>query len=94
MRLLADRLGIEVPDRSFSRLVAAAGFAGMRARSADLVPDEQVGLFIDARGFFRAGTSGGWRTVFGATDLERYRERLDSMAGPELVRWLHREPVS
>src|SRR5215213_8384096 len=47
MRLLAERLGIEVPADRWSALVAAARFDAMRQRAAFLAPD-RLGVLKDA----------------------------------------------
>ena len=69
MRRLADRLGIDVAEPTWPELVEAATFDRMRQRSADLVPDERLGIMKDTGRFFRRGTSGGWRDVL--TDDDR-----------------------
>jgi aryl sulfotransferase len=52
MRRLATRLGIDVEDQVWPDLVEAATFDRMRQRSADLVPDEQLGILKDTTRFF------------------------------------------
>lgn len=89
MRRIAGRLGIPVSERTWPALVAAATFDRMRERSAQLVPDERLGIFTDPRGFFREGSSEGWREQLTDGDAAAYRRRLGSLASPELVHWLH-----
>ena len=90
MRRLADHLAIDVPDRLWPELVAAAGFDRMRTRSADRVPDEGLAIMRSTDRFFRSGASGGWRDVLTADDLAAYEARVAELAAPELARWLHR----
>ncbi len=89
MRRLADRLAIDVPEPWWPDLVAAAAFDRMRARSADRVPDEGLGIMRSTDRFFRSGTSGGWRRVLTADDLATYDARISELAAPELAHWLH-----
>lgn len=89
MRRLAEHLAIDVPERSWPELVAAAGFDRMRAHSADRVPDEGLGIMRSTNRFFRSGTSGGWRDVLTSDDLAAYEARLAELAAPELGHWLH-----
>jgi len=89
MRRLADRLDIVVPDQVWPALITAAGFDQMRAHSADLVPDERLGIMADTRSFFRGGTSGEWRRVFTDEDRADYDARVAELAAPDLADWLH-----
>jgi len=89
MRRLADRLGIDVAEPTWPELVEAATFDRMRQRSADLVPDERLGIMKDTGRFFRRGTSGGWRDVLTDDDLARYDARVAALAPPGLAGWLH-----
>jgi aryl sulfotransferase len=89
MRRLADRLAIVVPEEAWSRLVHAARFEQMRARARRVVPDPEAVLKDQAR-FFRRGSSGEGREVLSRHEVARYRDRVQHMGPPELVRWLHR----
>jgi len=89
MRRLAGGLGIDVPERVWAELVAAAGFEQMRTRSAELVPDEGLGIMRSTDRFFRTGTSGGWRDVLSDDDRARYDARVSALAAPDLADWLH-----
>lgn len=89
MRTIADRLGVEVPEAAWPALVDAATFESMRARSDELVPDA-VGVLVDRSRFFRSGTSGGGRAVLSAAELRDYEQRVEGLAPPEVVAWLHR----
>jgi aryl sulfotransferase len=87
MRRLAARLGIEVPERKWPELVRAASFDEMKNRADELAPEP--GIWIDNNQFFRRGTSGQWRELLDADDLRRYRDRVQELADPELVDWVH-----
>ncbi|MFC5754118.1 sulfotransferase domain-containing protein [Actinomadura rugatobispora] len=89
MRRLAGRLGISVPDRTWPALVEAATFKHMRARADLLVPKAAKAL-TDNRAFFRKGTSGSGRALLAGEELAHYRERVETMASPDLLSWLHR----
>jgi aryl sulfotransferase len=86
MRRIATRLGLPPPSRP--ELVAAASFAGMRARSQRLAPDP-AGILRDSDAFFRRGTSGAGRELLTPAEHRHYRERVAAMAPPDLVAWLH-----
>jgi hypothetical protein len=89
MRRLAERLGVVVTEQRWPGLVAAATFDRMRARSADLVPDERLGLLTDTRRFFHSGSSGQWRELLTSEDLDHYDRRVTSLVPADLVPWLH-----
>jgi hypothetical protein len=89
MRRLAGRLSVEVPADRWPALVAAASFASMRAR-ADRVTPNALGVLKDNRAFFRSGRSGTGRAVLTAGELARYEARVDDLAAPDVVAWLHR----
>lgn len=91
MRLLADRLGIEVPEERWAELVPAATFDQMRQRSDELAPG--LGIWHDNQRFFHRGTSGQWRSLLGADDLGRYQARVAEWADPELSAWAHHGPI-
>lgn len=79
---------MEVPDDRWPELVAAARFDAMRRRAAFLAPD-RLGVIKDPHRFFRAGRSGAGEDVLDSAELNRYKQRVSSLAPPEVVRWLH-----
>ena len=89
MRSLADRLGIDVPERTWPALVDAATFNRMRQRADDLVPDERQPIFKARARFFRSGTSGQWREFLTDDDVAHYHQRIAELTSPELAHWLH-----
>jgi hypothetical protein len=89
MRALAERIGEPVPEPAWPELVTAAGFASMQDRAADLVPDRS-GVIQDARAFFRTGRSGAHEGLLTRDELARYHARAATLAGPDLLTWLHR----
>jgi len=89
MRRIAGRLGVEVSEAAWPALVEAATFESMRARSDELVPDA-LGVLKDRSRFFRSGTSGGGRAVLTPEELGDYEQRVEGLAPPEVVAWLHR----
>jgi aryl sulfotransferase len=90
MRHLADQLGFEVPDPELPELVEAARFEQMQARADQLAPDP-AGVLRDRARFFRRGRSGAGAEVLAPHELERYRTRVQQLAPPGLLTWLHRE---
>jgi hypothetical protein len=90
MRRLAGRLGIPVDEARMQTLVRAAGFEAMRSDPERSVPDT-LGVFQNNAAFFRRGGSGEGPAVAGDEGTARYRARLQGLAPPELLAWLHRE---
>ena len=90
MRMLAGRLGIEVPEASWPELVEAATFDRMRERVADIVPETTKDLWHDNDRFFHKGTSGQWRDVIDADGVRRYAARMAQLGLPDgLSDWVH-----
>ena len=50
-------------------------------------------MWIDRKQFFRRGTSGQWCELLDADDLRRYQDRVQELADPEPVDWVHREKI-
>ena len=88
MRRLAGRLGIEVPEQTWPMLVAAASFENMRSHADDLAP-APPGILKDRVAFFRDGSSGGSAAVLGKDALARYQAKVETLASPAVLAWLH-----
>lgn len=91
MRRIAARLDIAVPDRLWPELVHAASFDAMQSR-ADAVAPDPAGILKDRARFFRRGSSGAGREILTEAELDHYHERAASLAPPDLLTWLHRDP--
>jgi aryl sulfotransferase len=89
MRGLSDRLGIPVDEQRWPTLVQAATLDAMRARADQLVPNVTEKIWHDNHEFFHRGSSGQWRDLLDPADLIRYRRRVDELATPDLVAWVH-----
>jgi hypothetical protein len=89
MRGLAGRLGIDVAERAWPALTAAATFEGMRNRT-DMHPPPPAGIVPDPAFFFRRGTSGAGREILSEQELATYYARAAHLAPPGLDEWLHR----
>jgi hypothetical protein len=89
LRRLAAILGVDVPEDRWDALVTAATFDAMKAKADVLAPDTTHKIWQDNALFFHSGGSGRWREVISDDDLPRYRARLDAIASPELIEWLH-----
>lgn len=89
MRRIAAWLEIDVPSRSWPSLSDAASFEAMRARPAATVPD-RLGVLRDPAAFFRTGSSGDGLRACSADQRRRYRERMASLASPQVQTWLDR----
>jgi hypothetical protein len=93
MRRLAARLGIAVPEQAWPGLVEAATFDRMRARAADLVPEQDLGLWQETDRFFHRGTSEQWRRILTDADLPRYVSQVCECAPDDLIEWVHNPPL-
>jgi aryl sulfotransferase len=91
MRIIAERLGIDVPEPAWPALVQAATFQAMRYNADRLVPTS--GILKSNAAFFRRGTSGAGREVLSDAEVAVYHARAAQLAEPDLLAWLEwREP--
>ena len=90
MRLLADRLGLRVPNDLWPSLVSAAGLPAMRERAGRIAPDP-VGVLKDSAAFFRRGAPGAAREVLSQEQFARYQARATQLAPADLLTWLHQD---
>lgn len=88
MRRIAHFLAIDVPEAEWPALVAAAGFANMKANAAQLAPQVTDDVWHDPGQFFHKGESGQWQELLDADDLVLYRRVMDERLEPELAHWL------
>ncbi len=88
MRRLATRLGVEVPEEKWPCLVEEARFETMRTRALAAAPDP-ADILKDRSRFFRRGTSGAGREALSPQELAHYQRRVESMAEPAVLAWLH-----
>lgn len=93
MRRLARRLRIDVDEQRLPDLVAAAGFAAMRERADEVVPDASQRLWKSNRAFFHHGSSGQWQELLDPSARRRYAERVAQLAPADLVEWVHENPI-
>ena len=88
-RRLTDLLGIDLSDARLEELAAAAGFAQMRERADQLVPDVAHQIWVSNSDFFHRGTSGQWREWLDADTLRDYDDRIARLVPADLARWAH-----
>jgi len=88
---VAEALGSGLTGDQLAELAPAASFAAMKADAANLAPNTK-GVFAEPDKFFRSGTSGGWETLLDDAAVGRYWERCRTLASPELIDWVHRDP--
>lgn len=93
MRQMATRLGIDVDEHRWPRLVQAATFESMRRNADRTVPGGGREHWIDHVAFFNRGVSGQWRDLLDDADLVRYALRVRALAPDDLVEWVHRDPI-
>ncbi len=89
MRRLATRLAITVSEEHWPALVEAATFESMRAHADVIAPDTTHAIWTDNKRFFNRGRSGQWHDILDDAALERYEQRVATLATPEVVRWAH-----
>jgi hypothetical protein len=88
MRLLAERLGIQVPEALWPDLVKAATFEQMRAAADRIEPF--AGMLNDSEAFFRRGVSGSGAELLTEAELADYHARVARVLEPDVLAWLHR----
>jgi aryl sulfotransferase len=86
MERLARVLEIDLSAERVRELAGAAGFAAMKERSRDLVPNPAI--WRDADAFFHQGGSGQWRAVLTDDDVACYEARVRALAPPDLAAWV------
>ena len=91
MRMLADRLGIQVPETTWPELVEAATFDSMRQHADVTAPDTTHAIWHDNKQFFNKGLSGQWRDLLNADDVDRYFRRVAELAPEDLAAWVHND---
>ena len=91
MRMLAGRLGIQVPESTWPELVEAATFDSMRQHADVTAPDTAHAIWRDNKQFFNKGLSGQWRDLLSADDVDRYFRRVAELAPEDLTAWVHRD---
>ncbi|HXK24246.1 MAG TPA: sulfotransferase domain-containing protein [Myxococcota bacterium] len=86
MRRIAAFLELDVPESRWPAVVERCTFDAMRAR-----PDE-IGTFAvfegGAKSFLFKGTSGRWRDVLDAAELEAYEKRVAQVLPADAAAWL------
>ena len=92
MRQMAARLGIDVGEHRWPRLVQAATFESMRSRAGTTVPGGGPEHWIDPPRSSAAAraASGATSSTTPASPGTRARAAL---ASGNLVEWVHREPI-
>jgi aryl sulfotransferase len=88
MRRIAGFLEIDLEERLWPRLVAAASFESMKSKASELMPT--AGQIWQGGGdtFLHKGTNGRWRDVFDSEDLALYDAKIKEELSPELARWV------
>jgi len=90
MRRIAAYLGIEISETLWPELIAAAGFAAMKAQGDLLLPIAQQIWDRGASRFFNCGTNNRWREIFTPGDLARYEQLVAQRFTPDQARWTAR----
>lgn len=88
MSRIADFLGISVAEPEWSRMVAAADFAAMKAAGDTLMPYAANVWDQGAQRFLNKGTNGRWQGVVAADDLALYDTLVKKHFSPALAAWL------
>ena len=82
---LAGVLGVAPPT---GELVEAAGFAAMKGRADQLVPNSDTPMWRSNDRFFDQGRLGAWRAILDEDGLRRYHGVLAGLAPPDLAAYL------
>ena len=88
MRRLAALLDIEVPEKKWADLVAAASFDSMKKNADNIAPDTDHQAWKSNAGFFNRGANEQWREELTPESLELYAQIRDRRAPGELGVWL------
>lgn len=86
---LARALGFSLTHDRARELAAEAGLERMRDRADDIVPSASLGLWHDNSRFIRTGGQGEWRAWMTPEEEQQYWQRIGSLVGPDLSRWVH-----
>jgi hypothetical protein len=65
----------------------------MQKRADEIAPNVTEALWHENARFFNKGSSGQWKGCLEEQDLRHYRARVVELANPNLVAWLHQEPL-
>ena len=79
--------GIEVAEKGWPELVAAAGFESMKKNADRTAPDTDLKMWKDNSRFFNMGTSGQWRGVLSGESLALLEE-VKARYPADYIGWL------
>jgi hypothetical protein len=86
---LARALEIEADAEMLARVVAATGFAEMKARASDYAPGGGTGFWEEDAAFFDSGGTGKWAGVLSDAQVQAYRVRMAELVpAAARRRWL------
>ena len=88
IRRIARFLEIDIPERLWPEIIAAASFEAMKEQGAELMPNVHNLFDLGASRFLHKGTNGRWHGVFSVDDLARYEAQVKAHFAPDLARWL------
>ena len=90
MMRLAEFLRINIEPSLWPALIEAAGFEAMRRDARHTAPNAHKGLWLDSQGFFHRGSSGQWRGVLTAENLQLYERVKNERVDAALAQWLEK----
>ena len=88
VRRMACFLEVEASDARIEEIAAATTFARVKAAADQQASDGPQMLRDGLRSFFHAGTTGRWREVLTAEDLELYEQAKRRVLTPACAAWL------
>ena len=87
MRRLAECLGLDPPT---DELVQAAGFAAMKERADELVPNSDTPFWRSNSAFFDRARAGAWKELLDEGGQRRFDDALAELAPPDLASFILR----
>jgi len=88
MRRLASKLGIEIAEEKWPKLIEAATFQSMKDNAETTAPDADQGVWKSASRFFNKGSNEQWRTLLSDESRKLYDELSRERYPADLLNWL------
>jgi aryl sulfotransferase len=87
MRLVAEFLGIQIPESKWPAVIDRCTFESMRNVEPESDP-MQMAFEGGVKGFIFKGTNGRWRDVLTDDEVAAYRARVAELLPPDAAQWI------